>query len=163
MTARIRFVQAVIAPTGHYNVHDTVNVGRNYWAFDSSVSATWLSQKTGTEISLLPGFMVNTKNGATHYRSGNEFHLDFILNQFLAKTFAVGFQGSFYHQVTGDGGSGALLGAFKSESVGVGPAVLWLPAFGGGKLSVVAKWLHDVEATHRLSADYGQLTIGYQF
>lgn len=55
------------------------------------------------------------------------------------------------------------VGSFKGESVGIGPALLWLPAFGQGKLNVVAKWLHDLEATNRLKADYGQLTIGYKF
>jgi len=31
--------------------------------------------------------------------------------------------------------------------------------FGRGKLSVVANWLHDLDATNRIKADYGQLTL----
>jgi len=31
--------------------------------------------------------------------------------------------------------------------------------FGKGNLSVVAKWLHDLDATNRIKADYGQLAL----
>ena len=158
-----KLMEMIFVPSGHYDVNDAVNVGRNYWGFDTSFSITWLNMKTGTEISVQPGIMFNTENPDTDYHSGNEFHLDFMLNQFLVKTFAVGFQGYYYKQITGDSGSGARLGDFQGESVGVGPGLLWLPAFAQGKLSVVGKWLHDLASTNRLNADYGQITIGYTF
>jgi hypothetical protein len=101
----------------------------------------WLSTKTGTEISAMPGILFNTENDATEYKTGNEFHVDFMVNQFLAKNFALGAQGYWYKQVTGDSGDGKpdFLGDFKGESYGFGPALLWIPACGGGKLSVIGK------------------------
>jgi len=33
---------------------------------------------------LLSGILFNTPNNATQYKTGNEFHLDFMLNQFLS-------------------------------------------------------------------------------
>ena len=52
-----------------------------------------------------------------------EFHLDFMVQQFLAKTFALGFQSYYYNQGSDDSGSGALFGDFQGESVGVGLTV----------------------------------------
>jgi len=158
-----KLIESVFAPTGGYNVNNIANVGRNYWGFDTSFAMTWLKMKTGTEISVVPGIMFNTKNTATDYKSGNEFHVDFALNQFLAQDFAVGLQGYYYRQVSGDSGSGASFGSFEGKAFGIGPAVLWMPKAGKGNLSVIAKWIHDNSQTNRLHGDYGQLTVGYKY
>ena len=89
----VKVSQWVVAPTGHYYVNSLINVGRNYWAFDTQLGITWFHKATGTELTMLPGIMLNTTNPATDYKSGNEFHLDFMANQFLAPTFALGLQG----------------------------------------------------------------------
>ncbi len=159
----LKLGEMIVAPTGHYNVNQPVNVGRNYWGFDTQLGLTYFNPKVGTEISLLSGILFNTPNNATQYKTGNEVHLDFMLNQFLSPHFALGFQGDYYHQVSGDSGAGAKLGEFRGESVGIGPAVLWSPAASKGKLSIIAKWLFDVENSNRLRANYGQLTIAYKF
>jgi len=88
---------------------------------------TWANAPTGTAISIAPGIMVNTENDETDYKTGTEFHLDFVINQFLSKSVAVGIRGYYYKQITGDSGSGAVLGDFKSESYGIGPGVVWIP------------------------------------
>jgi hypothetical protein len=85
------------------------------------------------------------------------------VNQFLAKNFAVGFQGYYYSQVSNDSGSGAKLGSFNGESLGIGPALLWMPNFGKGKLSLIAKWLHDVDHKNRMEGGYGQFIVSYKF
>lgn len=159
----VKFTELIMAPSGHYDTDDIISVGRNYWSFDTSVAATWFNTSTGTEVSVVPGLMFNTRNGKTKYTTGDEFHLDFMLNQFLAQHFALGFHGYYYTQTSGDSGSGATLGSFKGESVGVGPAILWAPEWGGGKLSVSGKWLHDLDADNRLDGDYGVLNIAYKF
>lgn len=158
-----KLVESIFVPTGGYTAGNLANVGRNYWSFDTSLTITWLNAKTGTEISVTPGIMVNKTNTATNYRSGNEFHVDFAANQFLTPDFAVGLHGYYYRQVSGDSGRGAVLGGFEGESAGIGPAVLWTPKAGKGKLSVVAKWIHDLSQTNRMHGDYGQLTVGYKF
>jgi hypothetical protein len=158
-----KFSQLVIVPTGHYDVTAPMNVGRNYWAFDSQVALTWFHKATGTEISVLPGIMLNTTNPATNYRTGTEFHLDFMLNQFVAPTIAIGAQGYWYKQVDGDSGSGATLGAFMGESFGLGPAVLWTPEALKGKSAIVLKWLHDISQTNRLNGDWGMVQMSFRF
>ena len=124
---------------------------------------TWLKTSTGTEISAVTGLMTNTQNPDTNYESGSEFHLDFMLNQFLAENFAIGFHGYHYNQFTGDTGSGARLGSFEGESVGIGPALLWQPKVFDGHVSLLASWLHDLASTRRLEGDYGVVTVSFDF
>jgi hypothetical protein len=159
----VKLSQWVVAPTGHYYVNSLINVGRNYWAFDTQLGVTWFHKATGTELTVLPGIMLNTTNPATDYKSGNEFHLDFMANQFLAPTFALGVQGYWYKQIDGDSGSGAALGPFMGESFGLGPALLWTPEFLQGRGAIVLKWLHDISNTNRLNGDWGQVAISYRF
>lgn len=158
-----KVMEMMFAPTGAYSKNNVANVGRNYWGFDTSFSATWLSSKTGTEVSLIPGILFNTENTDTDYKTGNEFHMDFMMNQFLAKSFALGAQGYYYKQLTGDSGDGAKLGDFRGESYGFGPALLWVPGCGGGKLSLIGKWLFDSHCEKRLKGSYGQLILAYKF
>ena len=155
--------ELVIVPTGQYGEGNTVNIGRNYWSFDTVAAATWFNTETGTEISVVPGLMVNTENPDTNYRTGSEFHIDFMVNQFLSETLTVGVHGYGYKQIEGDSGSGAILGDFKGESYGLGPSASWIPKFGGGNLAISATWLHDIDATNRLEGDYGALTIAMTF
>lgn len=159
----VKLAQWVVAPTGRYDVNKVINVGRNYWAFDTQLGLTWFHKATGTEFSVLPGIMLNTINPATDYKSGTEFHLDFMANQFLAPTFAIGLQGYWYKQIDGDSGSGAVLGPFMGESFGLGPAILWTPEAFKGRAAIVVKWLHDISNTNRLNGDWGQVAVSYRF
>jgi hypothetical protein len=155
--------QAIIAPTGQYDEGGDVNIGRNYWSFDTVGAATWFHESTGTDLSAVVGLMVNTENPGTNYRTGTEFHLDFMLNQFLTERLVVGFHGYYYDQISGDSGSGAILGSFRSDSFGLGGALFWLPAFANGRLQISGKWLHDLDATNRLEADYGIFELAFAF
>ena len=65
--------------------------------------------------------------------------------------------------MTGDSGSGALLGGFEGKSIGLGVAAFWLPAFANGDLVVSGKWIRDVDADNRLEADYGVVDITWTF
>ncbi len=155
--------QTVIAPTGQYDADDAVNIGRNYWSFDSVLAATWFHESSATDVSAVLGVMANTENPDSDYRTGTELHLDFMLNQFLAETFGVGFHGYWYEQVSGDSGAGAILGGFEGSSVGLGVAGFWIPAFADGKLALTGKWIRDVDASNRLEGDYGVVDIVFAF
>ena len=158
-----KVAEMVIAPTGSYKLSKAVNLGLNYWSFDTVGAVTWFNPGSGTEVSVAPGIMFHTKNNKTDYQTGSEFHVDFTANQFLSETFAVGVKGYWYKQVTGDSGSGAVLGSFKSESYGFGPGFFWTPRAAGGKLVIMGKWMHDFDATKRFESDYGTLTVAWKF
>lgn len=159
----INLYEQVVVPTGGYSAAKTVNFGRNYWSFDTILALTWMNMDTGTEISIAPGIMANTRNNATDYKTGTEFHMDFMVNQFLSETFAVGVHGYIYEQLSADKGEGAILGDFKGNSVGLGPALLWIPAPFEGRLSVSASWLTDLDADKRIKSDYGVVTVALTF
>lgn len=160
-----RLTETIVTPTGAYSTSDDslVELGRNYWSFDTIGSATWFNPDSGTEMSVAAGIMVNTENSDTNYKTGTESHVDFTANQFLSSDFAIGLRGYYYRQLTGDSGSGATLGDFKSSSYGLGPGIVWIPGFAGGNLSVFGKWLHDFDAEDRFESDYFTLTGAWQF
>ena len=51
--------ELIIAPTGQYDVDNNINLGRNYWSYDTVFALTNLYMETGREFSLVTGFMVN--------------------------------------------------------------------------------------------------------
>ncbi len=155
--------ELVVAPTGQYDSANFVNIGRNYWSFDTNLAVTWFRPETGTEFSTVLGVMVNTENPDTDYKTGTEFHADFMFNQFLSESFALGLHGYYYKQLSGDSGTGAVLGSFKGESYGLGPAISWVPVSKGGKFALSAKYLRDLDATNRLEADYGVVSLSWVF
>ncbi len=158
-----RLAEVIIAPTGAYDDDKVVNIGRNYWAFDTVGAVTYFDPQMGIEFSAAPGIMFNTRNDATDYKTGTEFHLDFTANKFFAPNFTLGLRGYYYKQVTGDEGSGARLGSFKSEAFGLGPGLFWQPQFAGGKLSIVGKYMWDITATNRFDSEYGTIGVAWQF
>ncbi len=157
-----KLAESIIMPTGDYDLNNDVNLGRNYWSFDTVGAVTWFNEDSGTEVSMASGIMVNTENDKTNYETGSEFHVDFSINQFLSETFAIGLKGYYYKQVSDDSGSGAILGSFKSESVGIGPGFFWTPKFAGGKLMIQGKWLRDFDADNRFESDYSTLTVAWK-
>ena len=119
--------------------------------------------KTGTELSIVPGIMANAQNTATNYTTGTEFHMDWMVNQFLAPTFAVGVQGYVYRQITGDSGSGARLGSFKGEGNGIGGALMWVPVIGKTPVKMVAKVMHEFGVKRRFKGTWAQFQFGFKF
>ena len=150
-------------PTGRYEKGEPLNIGRNYYSFDSVMSLTWLDPKLGWEVSVVPGLMINTENPATDYRTGTEFHVDGMLNRYLSQTFAVGLHGYAYAQVESDSGSGVTTPGIKGSSVGLGPSFLWIPSDLGIKGKIVGKWLHEFEAEDRFEGDIFSLTGAFSF
>ena len=153
--------ELIFAPIGEYELGNAVNIGRNYWSYDTVFALTHLNLETGRDFSLVTGYMINDRNDDTDYDTGNELHMDFMFNQFFSETFAAGLHGYYYKQLEGDSGSGALLGDFKSDSFAIGPSVLWIPESGGGRFSVTASWLHDLDATNRMESDYVVVSLAW--
>jgi hypothetical protein len=159
----LNFYEAIVAPTGSYDKDRNVDAGLNYWSFDSTLATTYLNMETGLEISAAAGYIYNTENDDADYQTGQEIHLDHMVNQFLSDTFAVGVHGYYYQQITGDSGSGAILGSFKGEAGGIGPAIMWMPKIKGRDIMISAKWLHDYHAENRPEGDHFYLNVTMRF
>jgi len=157
--------ELITAPTGVFDRNDFPNISRNQWSFDSVLAMSWIDLTScGCEISLVPGFIANTEDLATKYQTGGEFHVDYMLNKFFFQAlFGVGLQGSYYKQITGDSGTGALLGPFKGEASSIGPAILFRPVVAGKQTYFSAKWLHEYDVKNRFQGDFYTLTGGLKF
>ena len=148
-------------PVGEYDVNNDVNLGLNYWAFDPNVGVTWTLPEN-FELDLNLGYLFNLENTATDYKSGNAIHFDYTIGYNITKRFQVGLSGYTYYQVTGDSGSGATLGSFKGEGVGIGPSLTYL--FGdpeGFWFFADLSWLHDVHTKNRIESDYVVLMVAF--
>lgn len=153
----------IVTPTGKYDTDDLANTGLNYWTFDTDVTATYLNEKTGQDYSVNIGYNYNTENTDTDYQTGQELHIDYMINQFLSESWAIGVHGFYLKQLTGDSGAGAILGDFKAEATGVGLAVLWSPKRFDQKVTFIAKWLHEYHVERRIEGDHIFVSFAMSF
>jgi hypothetical protein len=157
------FSPGFIAPTGKYDPNNLLNVGRNYWSFDITGTYTWFDPKIGIDVSLTSGFLFNTENRATNYRTGTEFHLDGLVAQFLSEHYAIGAAGYFYRQLGPDTGqlAGGLVDVtnFRGQGAGVGPALLVVIPTGGPPLNVIGKALFDVDNNRRFNGNLYMISL----
>jgi hypothetical protein len=110
-------------PTGAYAVGRLANLGLNHGAIDGGAGYTYLDASQGHEASIVGGFTYNFENQDTHYQNGVDSHIDFAASQFLNEQVHIGVVGYWFYQLTGDSGSGATLGDFKSRVGAIGPEV----------------------------------------
>jgi len=178
----VNLSEAVFMPTGYYKAGDLVNLGRNHWSFDTIAGLTWLHPTRGHEISFNAGFMSNTKNDATQYQSGDEFHMDYTVAQHFSEAFGVGVTGYYYHQLSGDqsplldqlaevranisartGVQLSSVNGFKGEAAGVGPIVRYSPKFGDKQVHFIGKWIHEFDVKNRFQGDTGMISVAMDF
>ncbi len=110
-------------PTGSYDRQRIIDIGDNRWAFEPDVGVTWMQERSRIEASVFIGYTINTKNTASHYLSGDEFHADFALAEHLPHGLILGMAGYAFQQTTGDSGSGAIFGPFKGRVIALGPLI----------------------------------------
>ena len=118
-------------PTGDYDSKRLANIGIGHAAIDVGGGYTYLNQKTGREFSAVVGATYNWENSDTNYKNGIDSHLDWGASQFLSANWEVGIAGYVYYQLTGDSGSGAKLGSFKSKVAAIGPQLGYAFTLGG--------------------------------
>jgi hypothetical protein len=145
--------------TGQYDAEELANIGRNYYSYETLFGVTWLHEKRGHEISFLAGYMTNQKNGDTEYRTGNEFHIDATVAQYFSESFSIGVVGYYYKQITADAAPG-LTDEYKSESLGVGPAIMWSPI---KDFQLIGKYITDVDAENHFQCDWGFVSACIKF
>jgi len=110
-------------PVGAYDPDRLANLGIGHAAIDGGAAYTYLNPKTGWEFSATAGLTYNFENNDTDYRNGMDLHVDWGASRFISEKVHVGLVGYAYQQITGDSGSGATLGDFKSRVYGIGPQV----------------------------------------
>jgi hypothetical protein len=136
-------------PVGAYDATRLANLGSNHWAVDAGGGYTYLDPEKGHEFSATVGMTYNFENPDTDYRNGVDGHLDVAASQFLSDQVHVGLVGYFYQQLSGDSGSGATLGDFKSRIAAVGPQLGYFFAVGGRKWYLNIKSYYEFSAKNR--------------
>ena len=158
---------------------ELTNTGRNYFSYDELFGFTWLDQKGGHEASFIAGYMFNTKNQATGYHTGDEFHIDYTLAQYLSEKLGFAVVGYYYQQTTDDKsplldeidavnkadkafGLPAPSGpdGFKSKGAAVGPAIMFSPK---KNVNLIAKWLHEYYSRNRMEGEWVWLAAVVKF
>ncbi|MBP2312639.1 SphA family protein [Azospirillum soli] len=113
-------IVSVNTPVGNYREGALANISFNRWATDVTGAVTWLDTERGLDLSGAIGVTFNGENPATNYRTGTELHLEWAASQYLSKNFSIGIVGYHYQQISGDSGSGAVLGDFKGRTTALG-------------------------------------------
>ena len=136
-------------PTGRYDPERLASVGSNHWALDLGGAYTYFDMKRGLEFSVTAGATYNWENPDTDYQSGIDGHIDWGASLFLSETLNIGVTGYLFYQLTGDSGSGAVLGDFKSRVNGIGPQLTWFFPIGNSQGLVNLKGYKEFGAEHR--------------
>jgi hypothetical protein len=158
------FLQSVIAPTGNFDEDAFANVGRGYWGFDTVGAATWLRPEWGTEVSFALGLMHNAENTNSEYRTANESHLDWAVNQYITAGFAIGIRGFRLNQLKWDTGEGATVDDMEGFEQGLGAGFVWRPAAAAGQLRISGSYMQTTEVRNgRFETDYAQVSLSWAF
>ena len=107
-------------PTGAYNKTDLANIGKNHFAFEPVYAVSYIDPN-GFNGDLKFGYIVNSKNDATNFTSGNEFHFDYAAGWGLGNGWTLGVGGYVYQQTTDDSGAGAT--SNHASAMAIGPNV----------------------------------------
>jgi hypothetical protein len=136
-------------PVGAYQLGRLANIGINHYSIDAGGGYTYFDPKQGHEFSIVGGLTYNFKNDDTNYKNGVDSHVDWAASQFLNEHVHAGVVGYYYYQLTGDSGSGATLGDFKSRVGGIGPQVGYFFPVGKERGYVNLKGYWEFDAKNR--------------
>ena len=123
-------------PTGTYNAESLANLGIGHAALDWGGGYTYYNPTTGLEFSAVAGLTYNFLNPSTNVRSGIDSHLDWGASKVIGEHWEAGIAGYVYYQLTGDSGSGNLVGPYLSQVGGIGPQLSYLFDVDGKSASV---------------------------
>ena len=150
----------IFTPTGSYDKDRLFNPGRNYWSFAPWYGITAYPIKN-LEVSAKALYIINKENNDTHYKSGDEFNVDYNIGYNITQTLQAGVSGYFYKQITGDEQENftGRNEANKGRAFAIGPAIKYqTPAWG-----VVAKWQHESHVVNRAEGDKIWLQAVFRF
>lgn len=170
----------VYVPIGYYNSASielgpppdvtVVSLGKNKWAFDPTLSWTWLDPEIGFEFSGAVGITLSTLNRATDYQTAPELHVELTLGQHFRNGAALGLTGYYYQQTENDSGSGAEkiqrvlnIESLQARVFGIGPVLDWNTEIGSIPVLLEAKYLYELGAKRRFESNiiWGSVTFAF--
>ncbi|RST87406.1 transporter [Aquibium carbonis] len=146
-------------PIGQWELGNPINMGFNRWMVDTTAAVTYLNPQTGLELSGAFGITYNFENPDTNYKSGTELHFEAAVMQHFSHTFSLGVNGYAYKQITGDSGSGAVLGDFKGQVLAIGPALDYTFLLGKTPVTTNFRYFYEFNVENRLQGHAGFLNV----
>lgn len=170
---------SIFIPLGKYDIAtvdvaareiDVLSTGKNKFAVQPFVNATYLNPQTGREASASMSVTFNEENDDTDYKNGDEFIFEGALGQHLPNGLTLGLVGYYYNQLSNDSGAGAesfqqTVGArsLKARVTGLGPYASYNTKLGGYSASFAARYYTEFNAKRRFESDVLWLTAGLVF
>ena len=139
----------VLAPTGEYDRHD----------FQPVVAFSYIDP-VGLNADAKIMYDFNTKNNATDYTSGQEFHVDYSVGWGLGNGWVVGLGGYVYQQTTDDRQYGETIENNKGHALAIGPSIKYASQKGW---FLTAKWEQESDVRNRAQGDAYWLKLGVPF
>lgn len=168
---------SVFLPLGNYNpavinvparTIDVLNIGKNRFAVDPTLSVTYLDPDTGFELSGAAGITFSAMNKTTNYQNAPEFHFEGTIAQHLPGGWVAGLTGYAYHQLGDDSGAGAIstkatIGAssLQAQVYGVGPVLTYSTKIGGRPVSFRTKYIMEFGAKRKFEGDRFWLSMSF--
>ncbi|MDB5981653.1 MAG: hypothetical protein JWQ69_2668 [Pseudomonas sp.] len=149
----------VMAPTGEYDRHDLANIGRNYWDIQPVLAFSYI-QPAGLNADAKIMYDFNTKNKATDYTSGQEFHVDYCVGWGLGNGWVVGLGGYVYQQTTDDRQYGERIENNKGHALAIGPSIKYRSDKGW---FLTAKWEQESDVRNRAEGNTYWLKLAVPF
>ncbi|WP_167685958.1 SphA family protein [Parasedimentitalea denitrificans] len=166
-------------PTGKYETASldvagrsasVLNLGKNRFAADPTISMTYLDPKNGLEFSGALGVTISAENSATRYQTAPEFHFEGAVLQHLPSGWAVGVTGYAFQQFSEDSGAGAEsikaslgLSSLRAQVYGLGPVVTYSTKIGDQPVNFKAKYIKEFDAERVFEVDKLWFTLGFVF
>ena len=120
----------MVVPTGRYSTGFYPIIGLNRPSFDIGWGFTYFDKNSKIQINGAVGFMASVENYATQYQTGDEFHAEWAIGYKFDNGLVLGVVGYDYRQLTGDSGSGAVLGPFEGSVDAVGGGLSYTTKIG---------------------------------
>lgn len=154
--AKNTFIQPsmqVSVPVGNYREGQLANLAFRRWIVDTSLAMTWHDPKAGWDISTKVGYTFDGTNSVTQYNSGNQFHAEASIEKSVSSRVKLGAQYFYLEQVEADSGEGAVLGAFKGRTQGVGVTASYSFVIGKTPIDMRARAFKEFDVRNRLEGE----------
>jgi hypothetical protein len=140
----------VIPPAPVYNRGSAINIGQHNFATAPEGACTYLPHHGRTETSARLQYIINYTDAITHYRSGNEFLIEYVGMHNFTKKLAIGANGYIYKQTTDDRLLGVIYaGGYQGRDLTIGPEV----RYHLGHTVLIAKYFRDTLVENRPSGN----------
>jgi hypothetical protein len=137
------YVQGLV-PTGRYDEGFEPNIGLNRPAIDVGWAFTWTEKTSKLQFNGALGFTFSAENDITNYKTGNEFHFEWAIGREISEGLLIGIVGYNYRQISGDTGTGAILGPFEGDADAIGAGLVYTTLSDSTPLVINLRHYEDV-------------------